>query len=88
MPCTTQAYGENLTAVWYRKVALADGTASWKTKAFDDQNQSKAFRAVKQALALATCPPRTDPSAMRVPTGPGWAEGGFETLDETDTTHT
>jgi len=24
---------------------------------------------------------------MRVPTGPGWAEGGFETLDETDTTH-
>jgi hypothetical protein len=25
---------------------------------------------------------------MRVPTGPGWAEGGLETLDETDTTHT
>jgi hypothetical protein len=32
-----------------------------------------------------TCPPKTDPSAMRVPTGPGWA---LETLDETDTTHT
>ena len=31
-----------------------------------------------------TCPPKTDPSAMRVPTGPGWA---LETLDETDTTH-
>jgi hypothetical protein len=36
---------------------------------------------------LMTRPPKTDPSAMRVPTGPGWAEGGFETLDETDTTH-
>jgi hypothetical protein len=34
-----------------------------------------------------TCdlPPKTDPSAMRVPTGIGWA---LETLDETDTTHT
>ena len=31
-----------------------------------------------------TCPPKSDPSAMRVPTGPGWA---LETLDETDTTH-
>jgi hypothetical protein len=29
-------------------------------------------------------PPKTDPSAMRVPTSPGWAP---ETLDETDTTH-
>jgi hypothetical protein len=33
---------------------------------------------------VVTCPPKTDPSAMRVPTGPGWA---LETLDETDTTH-
>ena len=46
-------YGENLTAVWYRKIAAADGTGSWQTKAFDDQDQSKAIRAVKQALALA-----------------------------------
>ena len=38
-------------------------------------------------VAAMTCPPKTDPSAMRGPTGPGWAEGGFETLDETDTTH-
>ena len=35
-----------------------------------------------------TCPPKPDLSATRVPTGPGWAERGFETLDETDTTHT
>jgi hypothetical protein len=47
------AYGENLTAVWYRKVAAADGTESWETKAFEDQDQSKAIRAVKDALALA-----------------------------------
>jgi len=31
-----------------------------------------------------TGPPKADPSAMRVPTGPGWA---LETLDETDATH-
>ena len=36
-------------------------------------------------VAAMTCPPKTDPSAMRVPTGPGWA---LKTLDETDTTHT
>jgi hypothetical protein len=36
------------------------------------------------AEGIVTCPPKTDPSAMRVPTGPGWA---LETLDETDTTH-
>jgi len=47
------AYGENLTAVWYRKVAAADGTESWETKAFEEQDQSKAIRAVKEALALA-----------------------------------
>jgi hypothetical protein len=47
------AFGENLTAVWYRKVAAADGMESWETKAFEDQDQSKAIRAVKQALALA-----------------------------------
>ena len=46
------AYGENLTAVWYRKVSSADGTESWEAKAFEDQNQSKAIRAVKEALAL------------------------------------
>jgi hypothetical protein len=37
-----------------------------------------------EAFGGLTCPPKTDPSAMRVPTGPGWA---LETLDETDTTH-
>ncbi len=47
------AYGENLTAVWYRKVAGTDGAESWETKAFEEQDQSKAIRAVKQALALA-----------------------------------
>jgi hypothetical protein len=47
------AYGENLTAVWYRKSTSADGTESWETKAFEDQDQSKAIRAVKNALALA-----------------------------------
>jgi hypothetical protein len=45
--------GENLTAVWYRKVAAADGTASWESRAFTDQDQSKAVRAVKEALSLA-----------------------------------
>ena len=35
-------------------------------------------------IVLVTCPPKTDPPAMRVPSGPGWA---LETLDETDTTH-
>ena len=53
------AYGENLTAVWYRKVAGTDGTESWETKAFEDQDQSKAIRAVKEALAL---PDSTDES--------------------------
>ena len=43
------AYGENLTAVWYRKVAQAGGAESWETKAFEDQDQSKAIRAVKDA---------------------------------------
>jgi hypothetical protein len=47
------AYGENLTAVWYRKSTSADGAESWETKAFEDQDQSKAIRAVKNALALA-----------------------------------
>jgi hypothetical protein len=45
--------GENLTAVWYRKVAAADGTASWESRAFTDQDRSKAVRAVKEALSLA-----------------------------------
>ena len=56
--------GENLTAGWYRKVALADGTASWETKAFDDQDQSKAIRAVKQALALADSTDESWPVAV------------------------
>jgi hypothetical protein len=47
------AYGENLTAVWYRKSTSADGAESWETKAFEDQDQSKAIRAVKNALSLA-----------------------------------
>ncbi len=45
--------GENLTAVWYRKVAAADGTASWESRAFTDQDQSKAICAVREVLALA-----------------------------------
>lgn len=51
-------------------IAFAVATLAWG-----------GFAAVISGL---TCPPRTDPSAMRVPTGPGWA---LETLDETDTTH-
>jgi len=57
-------YGENLTAVWYRKIAAADGTGSWQTKAFDDQDQSKAIRAVKQALALADSTDESWPVAV------------------------
>ena len=57
-------YGENLTAVWYRKIAAADGTESWQTKAFDDQDQSKAIRAVKQALALADSTDESWPVAV------------------------
>jgi hypothetical protein len=40
--------------------------------------------ALEERLEQVTCPPKADPSAMRVPTGPDWA---LETLDETDTTH-
>gem|GEM_PF-2622649 len=58
------AYGENLTAVWYRKVATADGTESWETKAFEDQDQSKAIRAVKLALALADSTDESWPVAV------------------------
>ncbi|MBI1303768.1 MAG: hypothetical protein GC172_08270 [Phycisphaera sp.] len=58
------AYGENLTAVWYRKLALADGTESWETKAFEDQDQSKAIRAVKETLALADSTDESWPVAV------------------------
>jgi hypothetical protein len=58
------AYGENLTAVWYRKVAAADGTESWETKAFEDQDQSKAIRAVKEALALGDSTDESWPVAV------------------------
>ena len=58
------AYGENLTAVWYRKVAQAGGAESWETKAFEDQDQSKAIRAVKQALALADSTDESWPVAV------------------------
>ena len=58
------AYGENLTAVWYRKVAQAGGVESWETKAFEDQDQSKAIRAVKQALALADSTDESWPVAV------------------------
>ena len=60
-----QHAGENLTAVWYRKVAAADGTESWETKAFEDQDQSKAIRAVKQALSLADSTDESWPVARR-----------------------
>ena len=56
--------GENLTAVWYRKVAAADGTASWESRAFTDQDQSKAIRAVKQALALGDSTDESWPVAV------------------------
>jgi hypothetical protein len=58
------AYGENLTAVWYRKVAAADGAESWETKAFEDQDQSKAIRAVKETLALADSTDESWPVAV------------------------
>jgi hypothetical protein len=58
------AYGENLTAVWYRKVAGTDGAESWETKAFEDQDQSKAIRAVKQALALGDSTDESWPVAV------------------------
>jgi hypothetical protein len=58
------AYGENLTAVWYRKVAAADGTESWETKAFEEQDQPKAIRAVKEALALADSTDESWPVAV------------------------
>ena len=58
------AYGENLTAVWYRKVAAADGTESWETKAFEEQDQSKAIRAVKEALALTDSTDESWPVAV------------------------
>jgi hypothetical protein len=64
VPCTTQAYGENLTAVWYRKAAASDGTESWETKAFEEQDQSKAIRAVKLALALADSTDESWPVAV------------------------
>ena len=56
--------GENLTAVWYRKVAAADGTASWESRAFTDQDQSKAVRAVKEALSLADSTDESWPVAV------------------------
>jgi hypothetical protein len=56
--------GENLTAVWYRKVAAADGTASWESRAFTDQDQSKAVRAVKEALSLADSTDQSWPVAV------------------------
>ena len=58
------AYGENLTAVWYRKAAASDGTESWETKAFEEQDQSKAIRAVKLALALADSTDESWPVAV------------------------
>ena len=56
--------GGNLTAVWYRKVAAADGTASWESRAFTDQDQSKAVRAVKEALSLADSTDESWPVAV------------------------
>ena len=44
-----QHAGENLTAVWYRKVSAAAVAESWETRAFEEQDQSKAIRAVKDA---------------------------------------
>ena len=58
------AYGDNLTAVWYRKTAHADGTESWETKAFAEQDQPKAIRAVKDALALADSTDESWPVAV------------------------
>jgi len=46
-------FGENLTAVWYRKSTSADGAESWESLAFAEQDQSKAIRAVKDALTLS-----------------------------------
>ena len=58
------AYGENFTTIWYRKVMLEDGTEAWETKAFADQDQSKAIRAVKDALALGDSTDESWPIAV------------------------
>jgi hypothetical protein len=53
-----------------------------KTRKTSKRRPRRSF--TPEFKAEVTCPPKADPSAMRVPTGPGWA---LETLDETDTTH-
>ena len=58
------AYGENLTAVWYRKAVRADGSESWETKAFAEQDQPKAIRAVKDALSLSDATDESWPVAV------------------------
>lgn len=52
-------FGENLSAVWYRKVETTDGSEEWQSKAWIEQSQPKAVRAVKDALSL---PDSTDES--------------------------
>ncbi len=44
--------GENLTAVWYRKVLADDGTTSWVATAWGEQSQSQSIRSVKDILSL------------------------------------
>ncbi len=58
------ACGENLTAVWYRRVAIADGTQAWETKGFVEQDQSKVVRAVKESLALSNTTDASWPVAI------------------------
>jgi hypothetical protein len=59
----------------------AENAASWRV---GERDRSPSCDASERRVVLVTCPPRTDPPAMRVPSGPGWA---LETVDETDTTH-
>jgi hypothetical protein len=62
-----------------RLVALLHGPESMQPEALLLQGADESRDA-----AIADLHPKTDPSAMRVPTGRGWA---LETPDETDTTH-
>ena len=68
--------------------AVALGLADEGRARLDAEGLELVLKGMRDRLAslvvAVTCPPKTDPSAMRVPTGPGWA---LETLDETDTTH-
>jgi hypothetical protein len=74
-PVVVEAAGEFAE----RLVALLHGRESMQPEELLLQGADESRDA-----AIADLHPKTDPSAIKVPTGPGWA---LETLDETDTTH-